>query len=185
VYDLGGGTFDLAIVDCSGPHARVIAHGGDAYLGGDDVDSAIAAWVADQVVRQFGWDLRRDPVVLDRLLVQCERAKVRLGFAQDVRIELSQVDPAAPAAAQGVVLSRAKFDELSHDLVTRTFIVCDQVLKAASTTARDIDAVFLSGGTTLLPAVREGVARYFGSLPRCDYDPMEVVAVGASLASDG
>jgi molecular chaperone DnaK len=181
VYDLGGGTFDLAIVDCSSGEAQVLAHGGDAYLGGDDVDMAIGKWVADEVLRQHGWDMQRDPVVLDRLIVQCERAKMRLGFAQEARIELGQVDPAAPAAAQGVVLSRAVFEQLSRELVSRTFQVCDQVLGAAGLTARDIDAVFLSGGSTLLPTVRDGVARYFGKLPRCDYDPMEVVAVGASL----
>jgi molecular chaperone DnaK len=183
VYDLGGGTFDLAIVDSSSGEARVIAHGGDAYLGGDDVDLAIAAWVAEQVLRQHGWDMSQDPVVYDRLIVQCERAKMRLGFAQEARIELGQVDPAAPAAAQGVTLSRSAFEQLSRELVNRTFLVCDQVLNAAGLTARDIDAVFLSGGSTLLPTVRDGVARYFGKLPRCDHDPMEVVAVGASLMS--
>jgi molecular chaperone DnaK len=184
VYDLGGGTFDLAVVDCSGPEARVIAHGGDAYLGGDDIDMAIANWTAEAVLRQFGWEMRHDPIVLDRLLVQCERAKARLGHAQETRIELSQVDPAAPLAAEGVLLTRAAFDSLSRDLVSRTFMACDEVLKAAGVNARDIDAVFLSGGSTLLPSVRDGVARYFGKLPRCDYDPMEVVAVGASLMSD-
>jgi molecular chaperone DnaK len=124
-------------------------------------------------------------VVFDRLIVQCERAKARLGHVQETRIELSQVDPAAPAAADGVLLDRGSFNELSRDLVNRTFIVCDEVLKASGLNARDIDAVFLSGGSTLLPTVREGVARYFGRLPRCDYDPMEVVAVGASLMCRG
>jgi molecular chaperone DnaK len=185
VYDLGGGTFDLAIVDTSTGNAQVLAHGGDAYLGGDDVDLAIASWVAGEVLRQHGWDMSRDPIVYDRLIVQCERAKIRLGFAQEARIELGQVDPAAPAAAQGVTLSRAAFEQLSRELVSRTFLVCDQVLNAAGLNARDIDAVFLSGGTTLLPTVRDGVARYFGKLPRCDHDPMEVVAVGASLMTLG
>jgi molecular chaperone DnaK len=181
VYDLGGGTFDLAVVDCTGPSARVLGHGGDAYLGGDDVDQAVADWAASEVLRLYGWDLRRDPIVLDRLMVQCERAKVRLGFAQEARIELAQIDPAAPLAAHGVVLGREHFDQLCRELVNRTFGVCDQVLRDSGVTVRDIDAVFLSGGSTLLPSVRDGVARYFGKLPRCDHDPMEVVAVGASL----
>lgn len=183
VYDLGGGTFDLAIVDTSKPKARVLAHGGDAYLGGDDIDSAIASWVAHEALRSFNWDLRRDAVVFDRLMVQCERAKMRLGFAQEAKVELAQVDPAAPQAAQALVLTRSLLEQLSRDLVARTFMVCDQVLSAAGLTVREIDAVFLSGGSTLLPMVRDGVARYFGKLPRCDHDPMEVVAVGASLST--
>jgi len=81
-------------------------------------------------------------------------------------------------------IDRDVLDALSRDLVSRTFLICDQVLGAAGLTTREVDAVFLSGGTTLLPSVRDGVARYFGKLPRCDFDPMEVVSVGASLHED-
>jgi molecular chaperone DnaK len=183
VYDLGGGTFDLAVVESSATGARVLAHGGDSYLGGDDIDNTIADWVSDQVVRRLGWDLRTDTQVMDRLIVQCERAKVRLGLATQTRIDLAQVDPAAPHAAESITLEREVLESLSRDLVSRTFLVCDQVLGAAGLTVRDVDAVFMSGGTTLLPMVRDGVARYFGKLPRCDFDPMEVVATGASLFS--
>jgi len=184
IYDLGGGTFDLAIVDCSVSPARVLAHAGDAYLGGDDVDQAIADWVAGEALQRFGCDLRSDVLVHDRLVVQCERAKARLGFAGQTRIEMAQVDPGATYAAQSITLDRARLDILTHELVGRSFALCDEVLRGGGLRAQDIDAVFMSGGSTLLPSVRDGVARYFGKLPRCDYDPMEVVAIGASLSSD-
>ncbi len=184
IYDLGGGTFDLAIVDCSVSPARVLAHAGDPYLGGDDIDSAIADWVAGEVMERFSWDLRSDTLVRDRLIVQCERAKARLGFAAQTRVELGQIDPAAPMASQSIVIDRARLDMLARDLVGRTFALCDEVLRGGGLRAQDIDAVFMSGGSTLLPSVRDGVARYFSKLPRCDYDPMEVVAIGASLTSE-
>ncbi len=184
IYDLGGGTFDLAIVDCSVTPARVLAHAGDAYLGGDDVDEALADWVASEAMQRFGGDLRGDVLVHDRLVVQCERAKTRLGFAGQTRIEMAQVDPGAPYAAQSINVDRAQLDILTRELIGRSFALCDEVLRDGGLRAQDIDAVFMSGGSTLLPSVREGVARYFGKLPRCDYDPMEVVAIGASLSSD-
>jgi molecular chaperone DnaK len=185
VYDLGGGTFDLAIIDCSQPQARVIRHAGDPYLGGDDIDRAISDWVAVQVLARHGLDLRSDAEVFDRLVVQCELAKVRLGSNESALIELGQIDPAAPAGAQSVVLERAKLAELAQPLVGRTFLLCDQVLREAGLRSSDIDAVYLAGGTTLMPIVREGVASYFGKLPRCELDPMQVVAVGASLMMAG
>jgi molecular chaperone DnaK len=181
VYDLGGGTFDVALLDCTGGPARVIGHAGDPYLGGDDIDAQISSWVAERVLAEHGWDLRGDPEVHDRLSVQCERAKIRLGIASQTRIELAQIDPSAPAAAQSVAFTREQLALLCQELVGRTFLICDQVLRDAGLQTSDIDAVYLAGGTTLLPVVREGVARYFGSLPRCEFDPMEVVAIGASL----
>jgi molecular chaperone DnaK len=181
VYDLGGGTFDLAVVDCSKQPARVIRHAGDVYLGGDDIDRAIAEWVADSVLSRHGWDLRADAEVFDRLVVQAERAKIELGTAQEAHVSLTQVDPAAPLARESMRLDRRRLAELAQPFVSRTFILCDQVLREAGLKAAQIDAVYLAGGTTLMPLVRDGVANYFGSLPRCEFDPMEVVAVGASL----
>jgi molecular chaperone DnaK len=181
VYDLGGGTFDLALVEHDATSARVLCHAGDGYLGGDDIDGAIADWVAGEVLRAHGWDLRTDGEVYDRLLVQCERGKVRLGYAAAARIELSQVDPAAPAAAESVTLTREKVSELAMPFVQRTFALADQVLRDAGVRADQVEAVYLAGGATLMPCVRDGVAAYFNTLPRCDFDPMEVVALGASL----
>lgn len=182
VYDLGGGTFDLAILDCQSNPAKVIGYGGDAYLGGDDIDHAIAGWVASQVIERFGWDLRSNDEIFDRLVGQCESAKIRLCFASQTRIELSQVDPAAPMANESIMLDRQRLQSVSHELVSRTFLICDSVLREAKLQSSDIDAVYLAGGTTMLPMVREGVAQYFSVRPRCDFDPMEVVAIGASLA---
>jgi len=182
VYDLGGGTFDLAILDCQQEQASVVGYGGDAYLGGDDIDRTIADWAADQVIERFGWDLRSSEEVFDRLVLQSERAKIRIAFAAEAAIELSQVDPAAPMAGESITLSREAVQDLAGELVARTFVICDEVLRDAKLDTSDIDAVYLAGGATLLPMVRDGVARYFSALPRCDFDPMEVVAIGASLS---
>jgi molecular chaperone DnaK len=182
VFDLGGGTFDLAIVDCRDEEAKVLGHGGDPYLGGDDLDTTLANWVAQLVLSRFGWDLRTDPEVMDRLMVQCEYAKVRLGLDTEASIDLEKVDPAAPIASQRVHIERGAFEELTRDFVARTFVVCDETLGRAGLTVRDIDTVLLSGGTTILPMVREGVARYFGKAPHFELNPMEVVALGASVA---
>lgn len=181
VYDLGGGTFDIAILDGDSDPARVLAHGGDAYLGGDDVDLTLAEWIADEVVRSHGWDLRSDKYVFDRLLWQAEQAKIRLCFATQTRVELSAIDPAAPVSDATIVIDRERLENLGRDLVARTFQVCDDTLRSAGVRNTDLGAVFLAGGATLLPSVRKGVASYFGQLPRCDFDPLEVVSIGASL----
>jgi molecular chaperone DnaK len=135
------------------------------------------------VLTRHNGDLRAEPEDFDRLVLQCELAKIKLSSAPDARIDLAQVDPAAPAAADNVRIDRARLIQLAQPLVSRTFILCDQVLRDAGLSASQIDAVYLAGGTTLLPIVREGVAAYFGSLPRMEFDPMEVVAIGASLMS--
>jgi molecular chaperone DnaK len=183
VYDLGGGTFDLALIDCSVSPAQVIRHAGDAYLGGDDIDRAIAEWVAAQVLERHGWQLDNDVEVRDRLLVECEQAKIRLTTEQTTHIQLARVDPAAPQAAESIELDQDTVNGLVRELVTRTFILCDQVLREAQLSPSQIDVVYLAGGATLMPLVQQGVAHYFGSLPRVEFDPMQVVAVGASLST--
>ena len=183
VYDLGGGTFDLAIISCAGSNFDVLAHGGDAYLGGDDIDRRIAAWAADELLKRCNWDLHSDPEVFDRLIVECERAKIRLSQSDTTNIELAQVDPAAPETALNVEINQRLLSELATDLVRRTFSICDEVLRDANTKASEIDAVFLAGGITQLQMIRQGIASYFGTPPRCDFDPMEVVSIGASLAA--
>ncbi len=182
VYDLGGGTFDFALIDCSRAPYRVIAHGGDLYLGGDDIDHALAGWAAEEVARTLRWDLRADPVVFDRLVVECERAKIRLCYAQETRIELAYVDPAAPAADRSISVDRELLTRLSLDLVRRTFVICDAVLSEAGLRASRLDGVFLAGGATLLPMVRKAVSQYFSRTPRAALDPMEVVGLGTCLA---
>lgn len=183
VYDLGGGTFDLAIVDCSRQPLRIVAYDGDPYLGGDDVDHAIAKFVADQILREYGWDLRSDTAVFTRLILESERAKLRLSATSSTTLELERVDPAMPSKLRPVSLDRAKVWELGAALIKRTFSICDRVLGDAGLTVRDIQAVFLAGGTTLLPGVREAVASYFGPRLRYDLDPMLAVSLGASIAA--
>jgi molecular chaperone DnaK len=184
VYDLGGGTFDFAIVDCSQEPFQLVAHGGDPYLGGDDIDRALASFVADVVLRKHGWDLRSDAEVFARLVLAAEQAKLQLSHASSAAIDFESVDPAAPLRRLApVAIEQSALRELSTSLIRRTFVICDQVLGSAGLTARDIQAVFMAGGTTLVPGVRDEVARYFGPRLRYELDPMHVVSLGASIAA--
>ncbi|MBW2377296.1 MAG: Hsp70 family protein [Deltaproteobacteria bacterium] len=157
VYDLGGGTFDAAVVDCSSYPFRVIGHGGDAYLGGDDVDRTIA--------------------------LACELAKCELSESEQAAIAIPSVDPAAPESCGIIPITREEVQQLTLDLVRRTFAMCDEVLAQAGVKARDMEAIFLAGGSTLLPGLRGYIESYFGKRPRFDLDPMQVVSMGASLAA--
>ena len=183
VYDLGGGTFDAAVVDCSRYPFRVIGHGGDPYLGGDDVDRNIALYVADRSLSRDGWDLSNDAVTFDRLVHACELAKCELSESQEAAIAIPSVDPAAPESCGVIPISRDEVQQLTFDLVRRTFGICDEVLAQAALKARDMQAVFLAGGSTRLPGLRGYVEQYFGKRPRADLDPMQVVSLGASLAA--
>jgi molecular chaperone DnaK len=183
VYDLGGGTFDAAVVDCSRYPFRVIGHGGDPYLGGDDVDRTIALHVADQTLSRDGWDLSNDAVTFDRLVSACEMAKQELSLSEQAAIAIPSVDPAAPESCGVISITRDEVQQLTLDLVRQTFGICDEVLAQAGVRARNIDAVFLAGGSTMLPGLRNYVAQYFDKRPRYDLDPMHVVSLGASLAA--
>jgi molecular chaperone DnaK len=183
VYDLGGGTFDAAVVDCSSYPFRVVGHGGDPYLGGDDVDRTIALYVADRTLARDGWDLTSDAVTFDRLVHACELAKCELSESEGAAIAIPSVDPAAPESCGVIPITREEVRQLTLDLVRRTFVICDEVLAQASVKARDIQAIFLAGGSTLLPGLRGYIESYFGKRPRFDLDPMEVVSLGASLAA--
>lgn len=183
VYDLGGGTFDAAVVDCSSYPFRVIGHGGDPYLGGDDVDRTIALYVADRTLARDGWDLTNDAVTFDRLVLACELAKCELSESEEAAIAIPSVDPAAPESCGIIPISREEVKQLTLDLVRRTFVICDEVLSQAGLKARDIQAVFLAGGSTRLPGLRGYIESYFGKRPRFDMDPMQVVSLGASLAA--
>jgi molecular chaperone DnaK len=182
VYDLGGGTFDFAILDCAARPFRVVTHLGDLYLGGDDIDLALARWAADRILQEHNWNLRDDPAVFNRLVLECERAKCRLSYALQTEIPLSQIDPAGPIATASLALDQDLLSSLSSDLVRRTFGICDEVLRNAGVKASDLDAVFLAGGSTELPMVKDGIRQYFGKDPVAEIDPMEVVAIGASRA---
>ena len=181
VFDLGGGTFDCAVIDCSSGSPRLVSHAGDALLGGDDIDQRLAAWVAQYVVEKCGWDLTNYSEVYDRLLVHCEDAKILLSHREEAVVQLSQVDPDCPAADEGVIVRRSLLDELCRELVGRTFVTCDAALHAARVGPRDIDTVFLAGGTTHLPVIQDSVEAYFGRRGLMEFEPTEVVALGASL----
>ena len=183
VYDLGGGTFDAAVVDCSSYPFRVIGHGGDAYLGGDDVDRTIALHVADRTLERDGWDLSNDAVTFDRLVLACELAKCELSESEQAAIAIPSVDPAAPESCGIIPITREEVQQLTLDLVRRTFAMCDEVLAQAGVKARDMEAIFLAGGSTRLPGLRGYIESYFGKRPRFDLDPMQVVSMGASLAA--
>ena len=183
VYDLGGGTFDAAVVDCSSYPFRVVGHAGDPYLGGDDVDRTIALYVADRTLARDGWDLTNDAVTFDRLVNACELAKCELSESEQAAIAIPSVDPAAPESCGIIPITRQEVQQLTLDLVRSTFVACDEVLAQARLKARDMQAVFLAGGTTRLPGLVGYVESYFGKRPRSDLDPMEVVGLGASLAA--
>ena len=180
VYDLGGGTFDFSIVDWSGERPQLLGCQSDLMLGGDDVDQMLASWVAERVLKEFNWDLRNYTEVSARLLAECERAKIRLCFFDETELDLSHVDPESPAAARGLTIERGVLDRISEDLVRRTFVTCDSVLAEAGMRPRDLDAIFLAGGSTHLGRVRSGVESYFGQRGRFELEPTEVVALGAS-----
>ena len=183
IYDLGGGTFELAVLDCATRPYTVLATCGDMYLGGDDIDQSIAHWAADQVLASHRWDLRDNALVFDRLVLECERAKIRLCYASHTTIDLNYVDPAIPAGDNTLTIGQERLQELADRIVGRSFMVCDEALATARVKAQEVDAVFLAGGTTQLPMVRRAISQYFDSQPRGELDPMEVIAIGASFWS--
>ena len=182
VYDLGGGTFDVSVVDCSSTIPGLLGSASQPFLGGDDIDREIADWVAQEVLKQHNWDLTNYSEVQVRLLIECERAKIRLSSCHETRIDLAEVDPDCPAAAEGLALRREVMDRLAAKLVQRTFVSCDEALQKAGIRAGDLRAVLLAGGGAHLPVVQQGVEAYFGRAGCADVDPIEVVARGASLA---
>jgi molecular chaperone DnaK len=182
VYDLGGGTFDCAVIDCAGDRPKMIAHSSDLLLGGDDIDQRLADWVARYILEKYNWDVTNYAEIQCCLLARCEEAKIELSTHEETVIEISQLDPESPAAGDGVTVTRSLLEELSDDLVHRSFITCDAVLSSSKTRAEEIDSVFLAGGTTLLPFIQEGVRGYFGRPGMLEFDPTEVVARGACLA---
>jgi molecular chaperone DnaK len=183
VYDLGGGTFDVSILDVGDGVVEVRSTSGDGHLGGDDFDKRIVDHMADEFKKDQGIDLRNDPQALQRLYEAAERAKVELSSTTSTQINL----PFITADASGpkhlnLSLTRAKFEELTHDLVERTRGPVERALSDAKLTADDIDEVLLVGGSTRIPAVQELVRRLTGGKdPNMTVNPDEVVALGAAI----
>jgi len=182
VYDLGGGTFDLAIVDCREQRPKIVASGGDLYLGGDDIDLRLSQWVADEMLKTHRWEYRNEPEVLARLILECEQAKIRLSRDKQTSIDMTRVDLSSPFTSASIELDRKRLSLLCGDIVRRTFILCDEVLGKAGVKPQQVDGVFVVGGPTQLPMFQEGIQEYFGKPVRYVYDPMYVVAIGASAA---
>ena len=182
VYDLGGGTFDMAVLDCSGKKVKVLGSGGDIYLGGDDIDTRLANWVADEMLKTHNWDYRSEQQVYARLILECEQAKIRLCKEEKTDIDLTRVDLSSPFTSASMELDRKKLALLCGDLVRRTFLLCDEVLGKVGIKPREVDTVFVVGGPTQLPMFQKGIEEYFQQHVRYMFDPMFVVAIGASIA---
>jgi molecular chaperone DnaK len=183
VFDLGGGTFDVSILDVGDGVVEVRATSGDGHLGGDDFDKRIVDWLADEFKKDQGIDLRNDPQALQRLYEGAERAKVELSSTTQAQVNL----PFITADASGpkhlnMTITRAQFEQLSKDLIERTRGPVEQALSDAKLSADDIDEVILVGGSTRIPAVQELVRRLTkGKDPNMTVNPDEVVAIGAAL----
>jgi molecular chaperone DnaK len=182
VYDLGGGTFDISILEIGKDIFEVLATGGDTFLGGDDFDDRILDFLADGFVAEHGVNLRRDPIALQKLKTAAERAKMELSRSERAVIEIQDLYWADPNML-GIrrEISREDFKRLTQDLIDRTFKVCEEAIQSAGLLATDLDAVILVGGPTRLPLIREAVKSFFGKDPQCDLDPEEVVATGAAI----
>ncbi|TMU56754.1 molecular chaperone DnaK [Flagellimonas algicola] len=182
VFDFGGGTHDVSILELGDGVFEVLATDGDTHLGGDDVDQKIIDWLAEEFKNDEGLDLREDAMALQRLREAAEKAKIELSSSAQTEINLPYVTATASGPKHLVrTLSRAKFEQLIGDLVKRTIEPCEAALKGAGLSKSDIDEIILVGGSTRIPAVQEAVEKFFGKKPSKGVNPDEVVAVGAAI----
>jgi molecular chaperone DnaK len=182
VYDLGGGTFDISILDVGDGVFEVKSTNGDTFLGGDDFDQRVIDWICDEFKRDQGIDLRRDRMALQRLKESAEKAKIELSTVLETEINLPFItaDASGPKHLQ-MTLTRAKLEQLTQDLIERSIEPCRKALADASLTISEIDEVILVGGMTRMPAVRETVRELFGKEPHLGVNPDEVVGLGAAV----
>lgn len=182
VYDLGGGTFDVSILELGDGVFEVKSTNGDTHLGGDDFDHVIIDWLADEFQSQHNVDLRRDPMALQRLKEAAEKAKIELSSATETEVNLPYIMPIDGIPQHLVVkLSRAKFEQLADRLIQATIEPCRKALSDAGLTASQIDDVILVGGSTRIPAIQKVVKEFFGQDPSKGVNPDEVVAIGAAI----
>jgi molecular chaperone DnaK len=182
VYDLGGGTFDISILELGDGVFEVKSTNGDVHLGGDDFDQVIIDWLATEFQTEESIDLRQDPMALQRLKEAAEKAKIELSSSASTEINLPYIT-ATQTGPKHLVrnLSRAKFEQLSETLVRRSMDPCIKALKDAGLSASDIDEVILVGGSTRIPKIQEEVEKFFGKKPSKGVNPDEVVAIGAAI----
>ena len=182
VFDLGGGTFDISILELGDGVFEVKSTNGDTHLGGDDFDHVIIDWLAQEFLNEEGVDLRQDPMALQRLKEAAEKAKIELSSTTSTEINLPYIMPVNGIPKHLVkTLSRAKFEQLADSLIQATIKPCEQALRDAGLSASDIDEVILVGGSTRIPAIQQIVERFFGKAPSKGVNPDEVVAVGAAI----
>ena len=182
VYDFGGGTFDISILELGDGVFEVKSTNGDVHLGGDDFDSVLIDWLAEEFKKDEGIDLREDPMALQRLKEGAEKAKIELSSSTSTEINLPYIMPVDGVPKHLVKsLSRAKFEQLSQKLVERTLEPCKKALKDAKIDVKEIDEVILVGGTTRIPKIQEEVEKFFKKKPSKGVNPDEVVAVGAAI----
>ena len=182
VFDLGGGTFDISILELGDGVFEVKSTNGDTHLGGDDFDQRIINWLAEEFINDEGVDLRKDPMALQRLKEAAEKAKIELSSSMTTEINLPYIMPVNGIPKHLVkTLSRAKFEQLCDDLIQSTIKPCEQALRDANLSPSDINEVILVGGSTRIPAIQQIVERFFGKAPSKGVNPDEVVAVGAAI----
>ncbi len=182
VFDLGGGTFDISILEFGGGVFEVLSTNGDTHLGGDDFDQVIIDWLVQEFKNDEGADLKADPMAMQRLKEAAEKAKIELSSSTSTEINLPYIMPVAGVPKHLVkTLTRAKFEQLAHDLIQACLAPCQKAIADAHLTTADIDEVILVGGSSRIPAVQTLVKNYFGKEPSKGVNPDEVVAVGASI----
>lgn len=182
VYDLGGGTFDISILELGDGVFEVLSTNGDTHLGGDDFDDCIIDWLADEFKKAEGIDLKEDAMAHQRLKEAAEKAKIELSASTQTEINLPYVTATATGPKHLVkTLTRAQFEQLTDSLVKRSIDPCVKALKDADLSASDIDEVILVGGSTRMPKIQEEVEKFFGKAPSKGVNPDEVVAVGAAI----
>jgi molecular chaperone DnaK len=182
VFDLGGGTFDISILELGDGVFEVKSTDGDTHLGGDDFDQVIIDWLAEEFKKDEGVDLKRDSMALQRLKEAAEKAKIELSSSTQTEINLPYIMPVDGIPKHLVKkLTRSKFEQLTDSLFNATIEPCKKALKSAGMTASDIDEVILVGGSTRIPAIQEKVKNFFGKNPSKGVNPDEVVAVGAAI----
>src|SRR4026209_1848394 len=182
VYDLGGGTFDISVLELGQGVFEVKSTNGDTHLGGDDFDQRVIDWIVGEFKRDQGIDLSKDPMALQRLKEAAEKAKMELSSTTttDVNLPFITADASGPKHLH-LTLSRAKLEQLVDDLVQRTIPPMEQALKDAGLKPEEVDEVILVGGSTRMPKVQEIVKKFFGKDPHKGVNPDEVVAIGAAI----
>lgn len=182
VFDCGGGTHDVSVLELGDGVFEVKSTDGDTHLGGDDFDHVIIEWLAEEFKNENGMDLHKDPMALQRLKEAAEKAKIELSSTTSTEINLPYITADASGPKHLVrTLSRAKFEQLVSDLVKRTIDPCKSALKNAGLSVGDIDEIILVGGSTRIPAIQEAVKNFFGKEPSKGVNPDEVVAIGAAI----